>query len=177
MCWVCVTCVFTFLFKKHSKNYRAMWTSLLLAHLFPVKISPSSITSAIVTIAQLSPSVNLALEMSNVLISSSHTELSSKYFIFMNNETMNFFQDYNHLVENLILFQNGRKSLSLILFCSEVMLISSVSCFYVQPTGHCALTLRMRCIFWKWSKFWPKFSLNRQTSNGIYGNSVGLKLA
>ena len=34
---------------------------------------------------------------------------------------------------------------------------------------NCNLTLRLRCIFWKWSKFRPKFSFNNQTSNSISG--------
>ena len=36
-----------------------------------------------------------------------------------------------------------------------------------------ALTLRIHCTFRKWSKFWSKFSLIRQTSNSICGDSIG----
>ena len=35
------------------------------------------------------------------------------------------------------------------------------------------LTLRLRCIFWKLSKFWSKISFIYQTSNSISGVSVG----
>ena len=33
------------------------------------------------------------------------------------------------------------------------------------------LTLRLRWIFWNWSKFWRKFLLNNRTFNGISGDS------